>query len=78
MSAGQVPNVPATLKPLTTVVPQNPFNKMENTSTTTNASLDSRPQVLIKDLPRSVSSPSKENMNTEKPEDKTDDNQNKN
>jgi hypothetical protein len=55
---------------VTTVVPQNPFNQMENSNPTTNASIDSRPQFLIKDLPRNVSSPTKDPKPEEKPEDK--------
>lgn len=51
---------------VTTVVPQNPFNKMDNVTSTTNASLDSLAHHLIRDLPRSVSSPTKEKKD-EKP-----------
>ena len=61
---------------VTTVVPQNPFNQMDNTNTTTNASLDTRPHFLIQDLPRNVSSPSK--STGEKKEEKTDQNPKKN
>jgi hypothetical protein len=45
---------------------------MDIKSTTTNGSLDSRAYHLIPDLPRSVSSPSKDNKTTEKKDDKTD------
>ena len=45
---------------VTTVLPQNPFNQMDIKSTTTNASLDSRPHVLLQTLPRSTATPSKE------------------
>jgi hypothetical protein len=50
---------------VTTVIPQNPFNQMDINSTTTNASIDSRPQFLIQDLPGNVSSSSKDNKNNE-------------
>ncbi|CAF4995838.1 unnamed protein product, partial [Rotaria sp. Silwood1] len=60
---------------VTTVIPQNPFNQMDITSTTVNASLDSRPHILIQNLPSSVSSPMKDNKNDEKKEEKTDNNQ---
>lgn len=63
---------------VTTVTPQNPFNKMDNICTTTNGSLDARSHIVIKDLPRSVSSPSKTNKNNENKEEKTDNNQIKN
>lgn len=52
---------------VTTVVPQNPFNKMDNINATTNASLDTLAHHLIRDLPRSVSSPTKEKKE-DKPE----------
>ena len=57
---------------VTTVIPQNPFNQMDVSNTTTNASLDSRSHILIQDLPRSVSSPSKDNKATENQDGKTD------
>jgi hypothetical protein len=53
---------------VTTVIPQNPFNQMDVNSTTTNASLDSRSHFLIPQLPRNVSSPSKDNKTNEKKE----------
>jgi len=53
---------------VTTVVPQNPFNQMENQTPTTNASLDSRPHVLIQSLPRNTTSPPKETRTDEKPD----------
>ncbi len=56
---------------VTTVIPQNPFNQMDNRSTTANASLDSRSHVLIQDLPRNVSSPSKDNKNKDEKIDNT-------
>lgn len=52
---------------VTTVIPQNPYNQMDISSTTTNTSIDSRPQFLIQDLPRNVALPSKDNnQNNEK------------
>jgi hypothetical protein len=63
---------------VTTVIPQNPFNQMDISNSTTNASLDSRSHILIQDLPRSVSSPSKDNKTNEKKEEKPDNNQMKN
>jgi len=45
---------------------------MDIKSPTTNGSLDSRVYHLIPDLPRSVSSPSKDNKSTEKKDNKTD------
>jgi hypothetical protein len=59
---------------VTTVIPQNPFNQMDISNSTTNASLDSRSHILIQDLPRSVSSPSKDNKTNEKKEEKPDNN----
>jgi hypothetical protein len=50
---------------------------MDNPSSTTNASLDSRPQFLVQDLPRSVL-PSKDNKNNEQKEKKPDNNNNNN
>jgi hypothetical protein len=50
---------------------------MDVISTTTNASLDSRPHILIQDLPRNVLSPPKDNKKNETKEDKTDNKQNK-
>jgi hypothetical protein len=44
---------------------------MDNRSTTANASLDSRSHVLIQDLPRNVSSPSKDNKNKDEKIDNT-------
>ncbi|CAF4255657.1 unnamed protein product [Rotaria sp. Silwood2] len=60
---------------VTTVIPQNPFNQMNITSTTVNASLDSRSHILIQNLPSSLSSTLKDNKNDEKKEEKTDNNQ---
>ncbi|CAF0998887.1 unnamed protein product [Rotaria sordida] len=60
---------------VTTVIPQNPFNQMNINSTTVNASLDSRPHILIQNLPSGVSSTMKDNKNDEKKEEKTDNNQ---
>lgn len=57
---------------VTTVIPQNPFNQMDISNTTTNASLDSRSHILIQDLPRSVSSPLKDNKATENQDEKAD------
>ena len=48
---------------------------MDNTSPTVNASLDSRSQILIQNLPSSVSSPPKETLTNENKEEKTDSNQ---
>jgi len=59
---------------VTTVIPQNPFNQMDINSTTTNASIDSRPQFLIQDLPGNVSSSSKDNNNNKNNEEKTTEN----
>jgi len=36
---------------VTTVLPQNPFNQIDNGSTTINASIDSRPHLLLRNLP---------------------------
>lgn len=36
---------------VTTVMPQNPFNQMDNMSKTVNASLDSRPFAVLRSLP---------------------------
>jgi hypothetical protein len=55
---------------VTTVIPKNPFNQMDISNTTTNASIDSRPQLLIQSLPRNVSSPSKDPKPNEKIEEK--------
>ncbi|CAF1626279.1 unnamed protein product [Adineta ricciae] len=63
---------------VTTVVPQNPFNKMDNTCTTTNGSLDSRSHIVMRDLPRSTSSPSKTAKANENKTEKTENNQMKN
>ena len=60
---------------VTTVVPQNPFNKMDNTCTTTNGSLDSRSHIVMRDLPRSTSSPSKTAKANENKTEKTENNQ---
>ena len=47
---------------VTTVIPQNPFNQMDNSSTTTNASIDSRSHILIRDLPgKMLSNTSRDN-----------------
>ncbi len=37
---------------VTTVIPQNPFNQLDNGIKTVNASTDSRPHVILKPLPR--------------------------
>ncbi|CAF3267845.1 unnamed protein product [Rotaria socialis] len=63
---------------VTTVIPQNPFNMMDISSTTVNASLDSRAQILIQNLPSTFPSTSKNNKNEEKKEEKPDNNQDQN
>ncbi|UJR36925.1 hypothetical protein I4U23_029637 [Adineta vaga] len=63
---------------VTTVLPQNPFNNMDITCTTTNGSLDTRSHIVIKDLPRSTSSPSKTQKTNENKAENTDNNQMKN
>jgi hypothetical protein len=59
---------------VTTVIPQNPFNYMDISSTTTNASIDSRPHVLMQQLPGKKSTPLKVNNNNEKIEEHIDNN----
>jgi hypothetical protein len=36
---------------VTTVFPQNPFNQMDNSSSTINSSVDSRPHIILRQLP---------------------------
>ncbi|CAF1295446.1 unnamed protein product [Rotaria sp. Silwood1] len=46
---------------VTTVIPQNPFNQMDISSTTINASIDSRSHILIRQLPRKSLNDNKKN-----------------
>lgn len=43
---------------------------MDVSSTTINASIDSRPQILIQNLPSTIPAPAKENKTEEKTEEK--------
>ncbi|CAF1580744.1 unnamed protein product [Rotaria magnacalcarata] len=63
---------------VTTVIPQNPFNMMDISSTTVNASLDTRAQILIQNLPSTFPSTSKNNKNEEKKEETPENNQDQN
>ena len=50
---------------VTTVMPQNPFNQIDASSKTVNASLDSRSHHVIRPLPAKRLLPLKENTKTE-------------
>lgn len=56
---------------VTTVIPQNPFNTMDISSSTVNASLDTIPHILIQNLPSTIPPVVKENKTEEKKEEKT-------
>ena len=58
-------------KSVTNVMPKNPYNRMDNSSETTNGSLDSRPHLVLRHLPRTKLPPpikniKKEEQNVEK------------
>lgn len=52
---------------VTTVLPQNPYNQIDNTSKTVNSSIDSRPHVVLRQLPAKIlpSPREKEQITTE-------------
>ena len=52
---------------VTTVLPQNPFNKIENTSSTINGSIDSRSHIFIRPLPGKILPTPRDNPTMEEP-----------
>jgi hypothetical protein len=52
---------------VTTVLPQNPFNQIENTSSTINGSIDSRSHIVIRPLPGKLLPTPRDNPTTEEP-----------